>query len=124
VLVKYTYFGDADLNGSVDGSDYSRIDNGYLASATGWFNGDFNYDDIINGSDYTLIDNAFNRQGTLLAAQIASLPATHGNRVRPIQITVPASVFQSQAPIEFNGFQQPAGELLSPKKDVLDALSE
>ena len=25
----------------------------------GWFNGDFNYDGTINGSDYTLIDNAF-----------------------------------------------------------------
>ena len=26
VLVKYTYYGDANLDGKVDGSDYSRID--------------------------------------------------------------------------------------------------
>jgi uncharacterized repeat protein (TIGR03803 family) len=73
VLVKYTYYGDANLDGKVDGSDYSPIDNGYLNHLTSWFNGDFNYDGAINGSDYTLIDNAFNSQGASLAAQIAPM---------------------------------------------------
>ena len=72
ILVKYTYYGDANLSGAVDGSDYSLIDNGYLNSLTGWYNGDFNYDGVINGSDYTLIDNAFNTQGASLEASIAS----------------------------------------------------
>ena len=72
ILVKYTYYGDANLDGKVDGSDYSLIDNGYLMHATGWFNGDFNYDGVVNGSDYTLIDNAFNTQGARLAAIVAS----------------------------------------------------
>jgi hypothetical protein len=63
VLIKFTYYGDATLDGKVDGSDYSRIDSGYLTYATGWFNGDFNYDGSVDGSDYTLIDNAFNAQG-------------------------------------------------------------
>jgi autotransporter-associated beta strand protein len=76
VLVKYTYFGDADLNGKVDGSDYSRIDSGALTQATGWYNGDFNYDGVINGSDYTLIDNAFNTQGASLSSQIAGTGAS------------------------------------------------
>jgi uncharacterized repeat protein (TIGR03803 family) len=71
ILVKYTYYGDANLDGKVDGTDYSRIDNGYLTQSTGWFNGDFNYDGVINGSDYTLIDNAFNTQGSQLAAEVA-----------------------------------------------------
>jgi autotransporter-associated beta strand protein len=71
VLVKYTYYGDTDLSGSVDGTDYSRIDNGFLNHLTGWFNGDFNYDGVVNGSDYTLIDNAFNSQGASLAASVA-----------------------------------------------------
>jgi fibronectin-binding autotransporter adhesin len=72
VLVKYTYYGDANLDGKVDGSDYSLIDSGYLTGATGWQNGDFNYDGVVNGSDYTLIDNAFNSQGAQLANLIAS----------------------------------------------------
>jgi hypothetical protein len=76
VLVKYTYYGDADLNGKVDGSDYTRIDNGHLTNATGWYNGDFNYDGVINGSDYTLIDNAYNTQGAQLSAEQATAIST------------------------------------------------
>ena len=72
VLVKYTYYGDANLDGVVDGSDYSLIDSGFITQATGWQNGDFNYDGVVNGSDYTLIDNAFNTQGSQVAAQIAA----------------------------------------------------
>jgi autotransporter-associated beta strand protein len=72
VLIKYTYYGDTNLDGRVDGSDYSRIDNGVLQGLTGWQNGDFNYDGVINGSDYTLIDNAFNTQGAQLSAEVAS----------------------------------------------------
>ena len=81
ILVKYTYYGDANLDGKVDGSDYTKIDAGFNSQKTatplsGWLNGDFNYDGKIDGSDYTLIDNAFNRQGMSLAAQIAAV-ATH-----------------------------------------------
>jgi fibronectin-binding autotransporter adhesin len=72
ILVKYTYYGDTNLDGLVDGSDYSRIDNGFLTHLTGWFNGDFNYDGVINGSDYTLIDNAYNTQGASVAAAVAT----------------------------------------------------
>jgi hypothetical protein len=80
VLVKYTYYGDANLDGKVDGSDYARIDNGYLNHLTGWFNGDFNYDGFNNGSDYTLIDNAYNTQGASLAAQVAPVTPAMANR--------------------------------------------
>jgi hypothetical protein len=83
VLVRLTYYGDTDLNGVVDGSDYSRIDNGYLNGLTGWYNGDFNYDGIINGSDYTLIDNAFNTQGASLAASIAVVPTAQVSSAVP-----------------------------------------
>ena len=68
VLVKYTYFGDANLDGVVNGSDYTLIDNGFNAGLTGWRNGDFNYDGVINGDDYILIDNAFNTQGPAITA--------------------------------------------------------
>jgi hypothetical protein len=61
ILVKYTYYGDADLNGVVNGADYIQIDNGFGMHLTGWFNGDFNYDGVVNGTDYSLIDNAFNQ---------------------------------------------------------------
>ena len=89
VLIKYTYFGDANLDGKVDGSDYSLIDAGYSSGglSTGWYNGDFNYDGVVDGSDYALIDNAFNNQGGVLsgsalvatsAQQSAAVPEPFG----------------------------------------------
>ena len=83
VLVKYTYYGDANLDGVVNGLDYARIDAGYNSNGTltGWYNGDFNYDGRVDGSDYTLIDDAFNTQaGTfspngLVAAATAEVAA-------------------------------------------------
>jgi MYXO-CTERM domain-containing protein len=74
VLVKYTYYGDANLDGVVDGSDYTLIDNGFANHLTGWYNGDFNYDGVVDGSDYTLIDNAFNTQGSSLGLSNAAIP--------------------------------------------------
>jgi hypothetical protein len=75
ILVAYTYYGDANLSGVVNGLDYTRVDNAYLnnkntssTALTGWYNGDFNYDGVINSSDFTLIDNAFNTQGSALPA--------------------------------------------------------
>ncbi|HWP39721.1 MAG TPA: autotransporter-associated beta strand repeat-containing protein [Tepidisphaeraceae bacterium] len=72
VLVKFTYFGDADLSGSIDATDYSLIDNGYVNSLTGWLNGDFDYSGSIDATDYALIDNAYvNQVGPLGEALIA-----------------------------------------------------
>jgi hypothetical protein len=34
VLVKYTYYGETDLSGKADGSDYSRIDSACLHNKT------------------------------------------------------------------------------------------
>jgi polygalacturonase len=63
VLLKYTYYGDANLDGVVNGGDYALTDNGFNFGLGTFGNGDFNYDGVINGADYALIDNAFNFQG-------------------------------------------------------------
>ena len=64
LLVMYTYTGDLDLNGTIDGADYGIIDNYVQFPGTsGYANGDFNYDGIIDGADYGLIDNAIQLQG-------------------------------------------------------------
>jgi lysophospholipase L1-like esterase len=93
VLVKYTYYGDANLDGQVDGSDYSLIDNGFLSQGsawqlTGWSNGDFNYDGVIDGSDYTLIDNSFNQQGSAIAAESTAQIAADSTAVPEPVVTV------------------------------------
>jgi hypothetical protein len=69
VLVKFTYYGDADLNGVVNFDDYSRIDSGFNSGGNSWFQGDFDYNSTVNFDDYSLIDAAFNTQsGTLIRA--------------------------------------------------------
>jgi hypothetical protein len=66
VLVKYTYYGDVNLDGVVNAADYINVDVGFAEKLTGWANGDVNYDGVVDGSDYTLIDNAFNQQSGML----------------------------------------------------------
>ncbi len=68
VLVMYTYAGDADLSGRINGDDYFRIDSGFAAHATGYDNGDFNLDGKIDADDYFIIDRNYSRRGSPFAA--------------------------------------------------------
>jgi hypothetical protein len=62
VLLFYTWGGDANLDGTLNGDDYFQIDNNVNQSGSvfGYNNGDFNYDGAINGDDYFIIDNNIN----------------------------------------------------------------
>jgi hypothetical protein len=67
ILVKYTYYGDADLSGAINGADYLNLDVAFNSGGlTGWANGNFDYNAAIDGGDYTLIDNDYNQQGAPL----------------------------------------------------------
>jgi hypothetical protein len=68
VLVKFTYFGDADLNGIVDDTDFFLINNGFLNNLTGWLNGDFDYSGVVDDTDFFLINNGYLNQGAGLRA--------------------------------------------------------
>jgi hypothetical protein len=57
VIIKYTYGGDANLDGIVSGDDYSAIDFNILVPGSfGFPGGDFNFDGVITGDDYSTID--------------------------------------------------------------------
>ena len=63
-IAMYTYAGDLNLDGLVDGADYGVIDNSVQFPGTdGYVNGDFNYDGVIDGADYGIIDNTIQLQG-------------------------------------------------------------
>jgi hypothetical protein len=68
VLVKFTWGGDASLDGRVNIDDYGRIDANVSSSGSvfGWFNGDFNYDGAINIDDYGIIDGNIGNQDEIL----------------------------------------------------------
>jgi len=68
VFVKYTWYGDANLDGVVDSNDYDMIDSAWLLWTTRgtipvggfrWGVGDFNYDGTLDSNDYDLIDRAW-----------------------------------------------------------------
>jgi hypothetical protein len=67
VIVKYTWNGDANMDGKVNADDYFMIDSGFIAMKAGWYNGDFNYDGKVNADDYFLIDSGFIGQAGTLA---------------------------------------------------------
>ena len=62
----YTWGGDANLDGTLNGDDYFQIDSHFNQDGTvfGYFNGDFNYDGSINGDDYFIIDSNWNTGST------------------------------------------------------------
>jgi hypothetical protein len=74
VLVKYTYYGDANFSGSVNFDDYVRTDVGFNTHLSGWVNGDFNYSGEVNFDDYVLIDVSFNTQSGTLSPQREPAP--------------------------------------------------
>ena len=66
--MKYTYGGDANLDGVINIDDYTQIDSSISAGGAlkGWLNGDFNYDGNIDIDDYTIIDSNIAIQGPAL----------------------------------------------------------
>lgn len=53
VLIKYTYFGDTNLDGVVDGADVKNAVEGYNFGLTGWYWGDFDYDNQVTWDEVT-----------------------------------------------------------------------
>ncbi len=94
--MRYTYAGDANLDGTIDGADllafrtgFFNLQHGYIDPAdVNWEQGDFNYDGKINGADLLIlrtnyylthttglydpkIDSAFNQLAAEIKAQVA-----------------------------------------------------
>jgi T5SS/PEP-CTERM-associated repeat protein len=67
VLVKYTYYGDANLDGRVSLLDYFLVDLGRARRSADWGAGDFDFSGGPAGpDDYLLMDRAFLGQGRAL----------------------------------------------------------
>ena len=60
----YTYAGDTNLDGQINGDDYFRVDSGFASAGalSGYENGDLNYDGRIDADDYFIIDSNYGNQ--------------------------------------------------------------
>jgi hypothetical protein len=77
IEVAYTLVGDANLDGFVNGEDFTILASNFNQQVTGWDQGDFNYDGTVNGEDFTLLAANFNQaeSGAATAADVAALDA-------------------------------------------------
>lgn len=55
VLIKYTYFGDSNLDGQVNITDLYALASNYNTTNKVWTAGDFNYDGVVNAIDLGLL---------------------------------------------------------------------
>ena len=83
VRVRFSWNGDANLDGRINADDYFRIDRGFLSQPPNptYDQGDFNYDNLVNADDYFLIDQAFLGQSGVAATLASS---------RSVAVTTPS----------------------------------
>ncbi len=74
VKVAYTYYGDSDLSGAVDITDFNAVALNYGTTGATWQKGDFNYDGTVNLLDLNAIATNFGATPALDLLP-ASLPA-------------------------------------------------
>jgi hypothetical protein len=74
IEVAYTLYGDANLDGVVNGSDFSIVAANFGLGVTNWDQGNFNYGDSVNGSDFSLLAANFGL-GASGAALVLPAPA-------------------------------------------------
>ncbi len=77
IEVKYTLYGDANLDGVVSGDDFSILVGNLGKAAAAWDKGDFNYDGIVSGDDFALLVGNLGKaaNGASLALPTADLSA-------------------------------------------------
>ena len=73
IIIKYTYYGDANLDGEVNSDDQSLLD-GNFGSPGNWFLGDFNYDGMVDSDDQSLLDGNFGFTGLSGTGGAAPVP--------------------------------------------------
>jgi fibronectin-binding autotransporter adhesin len=79
LLVKYTYYGDGNLDGQVDIQDLYLLASHFKGTNTFWTEGDFNYDGVTNAADLGLLARNWQAGvGTPLGESLGSALAALG----------------------------------------------
>jgi hypothetical protein len=104
ILVKYTWTGDANVEGIVDNDDFGQFLFGFGGAAAVWLNGDFDYNGVVDNDDFGWFLtglSAFTNSGNVqlsdeLRANLASFASENGVPLvlpEPSVLSVLASAF-------------------------------
>ena len=72
LTVTYTLYGDANLDGTVNGGDLNTVLSNYNQTGMYWSQGDFNYDGTVNGGDLNMVLSHYNQHVRASAAPCRS----------------------------------------------------
>jgi autotransporter-associated beta strand protein len=73
ILISYALYGDANLDGVVNGTDFAIVAGNFGKSVLGWDQGDFDYDGVVDGTDFGYLAANFGRNSNgAMIAQPAS----------------------------------------------------
>lgn len=70
ILIRYTLLGDANIDGTVDINDFTRLSTNFNQPSAIWTQGDFNYDGFANALDFNAIASNF---GQVLGSALPDL---------------------------------------------------
>ncbi len=70
IEIKYTLLGDANLDGTVNGSDFSILAANFGTGATNWDQGNFLFTSAVNGSDFSALAANFGQGDSGAAASV------------------------------------------------------
>ena len=68
VTVMYTLYGDANLDGTVNGGDLNTVLSNFNKTGMTWSQGDFDYNGTVNGSDLNTVLSNFNQHLSVTGA--------------------------------------------------------
>lgn len=82
VLIRYTLYGDADLNGNVNLEDFNRLASNFGQSGRRWSQGNFDYNNVVNLDDFNQLAANFGQSlaGPLPEVQVLP-PPPKGRRI-------------------------------------------
>lgn len=96
VLVKYTYYGDANLDGAVNDDDFTQFQRGYYDRSDAWLAGDFDYSGTVDPADFALMVNGLIGQGRGMSGELfeamSDFAAAEGLNVDLTAVPEPSSV--------------------------------
>jgi autotransporter-associated beta strand protein len=111
IELKYTLLGDANLDGTVNGSDFSILAANFGLGVTNWDQGNFLYGSSVNGSDFSALATNFGQgdneaDNGVTPADVAALDAFAAANGLLADVPEPASVgVILSAAIGFLGFR-------------------